>query len=84
MAWPKGKPRPAGAGRKKGQVNQVTRDVREMIITALTEVGGVEYLVTQARSNPNAFLSLVSKVVPKEIDANISGNVTINFIDEFG
>ena len=84
MAWPKGKPRPAGAGRKKGQVNQVTRDVREMIITALTEVGGIEYLVTQARSNPNAFLSLVSKVVPKEIDANISGNVTINFIDEFG
>ena len=84
MAWPKGKPRPVGAGRKKGQVNQVTRDVREMIITALTEVGGIEYLVTQARSNPNAFLSLVSKVVPKEIDANISGNVTINFIDEFG
>ena len=40
--------------------------------------------MTQARSNPNAFLSLVSKVVPKEIDANISGNVTINFIDEFG
>jgi hypothetical protein len=29
MAWPKGKPRPPGAGRKKGTQNKTTRDVQE-------------------------------------------------------
>lgn len=28
MAWPKGKPRPPGAGRKKGSVNKATADIK--------------------------------------------------------
>ena len=28
MAWPKGKPRPKGAGRKKGTPNKVTADIK--------------------------------------------------------
>lgn len=29
MAWPKGKPRPAGAGRKKGTLNKRTVEIQE-------------------------------------------------------
>jgi hypothetical protein len=43
-----------------------------MILTALSELGGVEYLKQQARDNPVAFLSLLGKIVPREVAANVS------------
>lgn len=64
MAWPKGKPRPAGAGRVKGTPNKVNKELKEMILTALDESGGTEYLKQQAQANPTAFLTLVGKVLP--------------------
>lgn len=82
MAYPKGKPRPEGAGRKKGVPNKVTGDIREMIRASLERVGGIEYLMAQAQANPSAYMALVAKVVPKEIEANVSGSVTL--VDEFG
>lgn len=30
MAWPKGKPRPAGAGRKKGEPNKSTAEIKAL------------------------------------------------------
>ncbi|GBQ08452.1 hypothetical protein [Saccharibacter floricola] len=39
MAWPKGKPRPTGAGRKKGVPNKATADIR-----ALAQEHGTEAL----------------------------------------
>jgi len=35
MAYPKGKPRPAGAGRKKGEPNKVTTEARQVIVSFL-------------------------------------------------
>lgn len=63
----KSKPPRAGLGRPKGSPNKLQADVRAMIHNALEECGGVEYLKTQARENPNAFLALVGKCLPKEI-----------------
>lgn len=59
-----GKP---GPGRPKGSVNKVTGDLRAMIGEALAAAGGVEYLTTQAKANPSAFLTLVGKTLPKEV-----------------
>jgi hypothetical protein len=42
-----------------------------MISAALNKVGGVSYLVKQAESNPTAFLTLVGKIIPAQIDATI-------------
>jgi hypothetical protein len=64
----KGKP---GPGRKKGVPNVATRDLREMILVALEKAGGAEYLYEQSLSNPNAFLSLVGKCLPKDIKAEL-------------
>ena len=52
-------------GRLKGTPNKITVDLRQMILRALTEAGGHEYLMRQADENPAAFLALVGKVVPK-------------------
>lgn len=60
----KRKPPNAGKGRPKGSLNKVTSDVKAMVLTALNDAGGARYLLTQAKTNPNAFLALVGKVLP--------------------
>lgn len=56
-------------GRKAGTPNKLTGAVKDMVLTALAESGGVEYLKLQARENPNAFLTLVGKVIPLQLGA---------------
>jgi hypothetical protein len=58
-------------GRVKGTPNKVTGDIKAMIRNALSDVGGVEYLKTQALDNPTAFLGLIKSIVPR--DVNIGG-----------
>lgn len=60
-------PPAAGKGRPKGSKNKINADVRKMILAALEGAGGQQYLQRQANENPTAFLTLVGKVVPKEI-----------------
>ena len=54
-------------GRTKGTPNKLTGQVKEMILAALDEKGGVDYLVDQADKNPVAFLGLVGKVLPLQV-----------------
>jgi hypothetical protein len=68
------RPPNAGKGRKPGVPNKLTADVKEMILGALERVGGEDYLAQQAQENPTAFLSLLGRVLPKQIDAKIEGN----------
>lgn len=51
-------------GRKKGAQNKLTTELKEMILTALDEAGGINYLKVQATESPGAFLSLIGKVLP--------------------
>lgn len=57
----------AGPGRPKGVPNKVTGELKDMILAALAEAGGVSYLKAQAASSPTAFLSLVGKVLPMSV-----------------
>jgi len=80
----KGEPRTPGAGRKKGSPNKVTTALKEMIIGALDDAGGREYLTKQAKENPASFLTLIGKYIPSELNAKMMGAIkvdgTINFI----
>jgi hypothetical protein len=62
-----------GSGRRKGTPNRGTALLRDAILEAATLAGGdggvVEYLRQQAVQNPKAFLSLLAKVIPTQIDA---------------
>ena len=51
-----------GSGRKKGVPNKLTADVKAAIIAAFSDVGGPEYLRKIARTHPQVFCSLLSKV----------------------
>ena len=51
-------------GRQKGTPNKITAELKGMILEALDESGGVEYLRGVAQSHPQAFCSLLGKVLP--------------------
>jgi len=83
MAFEKGQPRPEGAGRKKGVTNGDTAKLREMILLALDNAGGSEYLYEQAFAEPKAFLALIAKVVPREVVQDITVNAAPKGLDSF-
>ena len=75
----KGGKRP-GAGRKAGVPNKLTATLKEMILGALNEAGGQNYLVMQAKENPTAFLTLVGKVIPHEVTGANGGDLVIRLL----
>lgn len=56
-----------GGGRPKGSPNKFTGALKDMILQALSNVGGAAYLEQQARKNPGHFLSLVGRVLPLQV-----------------
>jgi hypothetical protein len=68
-----GKPGPAPGqrfgGRKAGTPNKMTADIKAMILGALQAKGGQKYLERCADENPTAFLALVGKVLPLQLNA---------------
>jgi hypothetical protein len=64
-----------GRGRPKGSPNKVSAAIKEMVVQALNEAGGVDYLIEQAKGNPTAFLTLVGKVLPLQVDADVNAKV---------
>ena len=70
----------AGKGRPKGSANKNTKALKDMILAALDNSGGIDYLVTQAQDNPTAFMTLVGKVLPLQADVSHSGNVVAHVV----
>ena len=75
---PKGQPKTGG--RVKGTPNKLTASVKTMILGALNELGGTQYLVEQGRANPSAFLSLVGRVLPMQLDGRVELDVDVNVL----
>lgn len=67
MPFQPGQPKPEGSGRQPNQANKITKQLKEMILGALDAEGGQEYLRTQAREQPAAFMTLLGKVLPTTI-----------------
>lgn len=64
-----------GKGRKAGVPNKLTADVKAMILGALQQVGGQDYLARQAEENPPAFMTLLGKVLPTTIQGDLTFTV---------
>lgn len=69
---------PAKGGSRKGIPNKFTAELKGMILHALDEAGGVEYLVKQANQrNPAAFMALLGKVLPMTVVGDADSPLTI-------
>lgn len=69
----------AGPGRPKGVRNRLT-NLRDAVLEAFDTVGGPAYLVQLAQgtqSDRAAFVGLVSKVLPTQVQAQVEGGVQI-------
>lgn len=80
-----GKPRRVGdgtpgPGRPKGVPNKNTTALKDMILGALGKAGGIDYLLAQAHENPNAFLTLVGKVLPLDVNAKHEGKIVAQVV----
>jgi hypothetical protein len=70
------KPGERRGGRQKGSPNTLP-DLRALTLKALMQAGGVEYLTRQAAENPGPFLGLLGKVMPREVHAELTGELKI-------
>lgn len=68
------------AGRKLGAKNRLTLDLKESILEAFYECGGVEYLKGIAVSDPRTFVALLAKLLPSKVEA--SGNAVVVALQE--
>jgi hypothetical protein len=71
---PRAAPGQRFGGRKAGTPNKMTADIKAMILGALQAKGGQEYLERCADENPTAFLALVGKVLPLQLNATFKGD----------
>ncbi len=68
-----------GAGRPAGSLDRGNALVRDMIGQALIQVGGVDYLSRIAESHPQAFASLVGKMMPLQVTGEEGGPLRIEW-----
>ena len=74
-----GQPTPEPKGRQLGVKNKLT-NLREAVLEAFDQVGGAQYLARLAQGNSSdraAFVGLVSKVLPTQINANVEGGIQV-------
>lgn len=70
-------------GKPKGAVNKTTGELKEMILQALSNAGGVQYLEARAKDPKTsaAFLGLIGKVLPMTIaGTGESGGIVIEVV----
>ena len=68
-----------GAGRPKGRVAQETADIKAMVVGALQDVGGREWLAARAQDQPVAFMSLVGRVLPHQLTGENGAPIAVDF-----
>lgn len=77
--------KPKTGGRKKGTPNKITALLRDEILQAAEEAhpeGRMGYLRQQAQDNPTAYLTLLGKVLPMQVEGagKGGGNIVISVV----
>lgn len=67
-------------GNKKGSQHKHTKELKEMIRNALDKVGGEAYLMKQAKDNPTAFMTLIGKTLPLDVNAKADMAIKVEIV----
>lgn len=68
-----------GAGRPKGVPNKLNGDIKAMIVGALQDAGGREYLTARAFDQPVAFMHLIGRVLPLQVTGENGAPISVDF-----
>lgn len=63
-----------GRGRPKGSVNKVGKEAKEVIAAAADELGGMDRLVTWAKSDPLNERAFWATIYPKLLPLTLAGD----------
>lgn len=69
-------------GRQKGTPNKTTIEVKEALIAAFDEMGGVKSLVKWGYENQTEFYKLWAKVMPTQLTVSGALDFNLNVIDD--
>jgi hypothetical protein len=69
-------------GRVAGTPNKVTKAVRDLVVEALHEVGGKEWLIKLAKDDPKTFCGLIGRVIPLQVDGSLDTSITFKTVYE--
>ena len=56
----------------------LTPEIKDGILEAFDQVGGVDYLVELAKVDPPTFCRLVAAIIPSEIKASVTATNTLD------
>jgi len=59
-------------GRTAGTPNKLTSTVKMMVLGALDKLGGEDYLVRMAKKHPQAYMTLLGKIIPTQVVGDMS------------
>lgn len=75
-------------GRRKGTQNKMTVELKDAILKAATGAGGAQklvgYLQRMANQEPQSFLPLLGKLLPKDVNLNADVETLVRVIDHTG
>lgn len=82
------KPGEKRGGRAKGVPNKLTRTIKQAIENAFNTVGGADYLVDMATKQPVAFMTLLGKIIPTQLehsnpDGTLKAPTVIRIVAEY-
>ncbi len=66
-------------GRQPGTPNKVNGDIKELILVALQDVGGRQYLAARAIDTPASFMTLLGKVLPLQLTGENGAPIAVDF-----
>lgn len=69
----------AGKGRKAGVPNKYTSAIKDMVVQALNDAGGADYLCRMAKEQPAPFLGLVGRVLPLQVTGEGGGAIVVRW-----
>jgi hypothetical protein len=75
---------PKTGGRAPGTPNRLTKSVKDAILTAFDELGGVNYLVEVGRQKPEVFCALLAKILPTQLAGADGREIRISWLRHEG
>lgn len=70
--------------RPVGSKNSKSNELKNAVLASFDRIGGIAYLEKQAIENPTAYMALIGKIMPKEVEMQINRSLLEEVVDEQG